>query len=77
MVIIPRQEGIVVSIARVSIHGDPYFDVVVADPENPADPDARLIARLGPEAIAGDPGPGDRVRVEGFLRMVTRIEKID
>ena len=77
MLITPGQEGIVVSIARVSIHGDPYVDVVIADPDSPTDPGSRLSARLGPEAIAGDLAPGDRVRVEGFLRMVTRIEKID
>jgi hypothetical protein len=76
MPIAPGQEGIVLSIAPLSIHGDEYVDVVIADPEAPDDPAARLSARLGPEAIVGDIGPGDRVRVEGFLSMVMRIEKI-
>jgi hypothetical protein len=76
MVIAPGQEGIVLSITQLSIHGDEYVDVVIADPEAPDDLAARLSARLGPEAIVGDIAPGDRVRVDGFLRMVTRIERI-
>lgn len=77
MIIVPGQEGIVVSIARVSIHGEEYVDVVVADSDAPDDSASRLTARLGPEGIVGDIVPGDRVRIEGFLRMVTRLEKID
>jgi hypothetical protein len=77
MIIAPEQEGIVLSIARVSIHGDEYVDLVIADWAAPDDPTARLSARLGPEAIVGEVGTGDRVKVKGFLRMVTRIEKID
>lgn len=77
MVIMPGQEGIVVSLARVSIHGDEYVDVVIADPDAPDDAERRIGARLGPEAIVGDIDLGDRVRIEGFLRMVTRIERID
>lgn len=76
MVIVPGQEGIVISVARVSIHGDEYVDVVIADPDAPDDVARRIGARLGPEGIAGDVAPGDRVRIEGFLRMVTRIERI-
>ena len=77
MVIAPGQEGIVISLARVSIHGEEYVDVVIADPEAPDDAAARLSARLGPEGIVGDVAPGDRVRIEGFLRMITRIEKVE
>jgi hypothetical protein len=77
MVIVPGQEGIVISLTRVSIHGDEYVDVVIADPGSPEDLESRIGARLGPEAIGGDVAPGSRVRVEGFLRMITRIEKVD
>lgn len=76
MVIAPGQEGIVISLARVYIHGEEYVDVVIADPEAPDDAATRLSARLGPEGIVGDVAPGDRVRVEGFLRLVTRVERI-
>jgi hypothetical protein len=76
MIITPGQEGVVISITAVSIHGDAYFDVVIARPDAPDDPASRLAARLGAEAVVGDVEPGDRVRVEGFLRLVTRIEKV-
>lgn len=77
MVIASGQEGIVLSLARVSIHGEIYFDVVIADPQAPDDAGARLTARLGPEGIVGDVQAGDRVRVEGFLNVITRLEKVD
>jgi len=77
MVIAPGQEGIVLSLARVSIHGDEYVDVVIADPDAPDDAAARLSARLGPEGIVGDVVPGDRVKVEGFLSLITRLEKVE
>jgi hypothetical protein len=70
MVIVPGQEGIVRALSRISIHGAEYVDVVIVDPS------AHLTARLGPEAVLGDVGMGDRVRIEGFLRMITRIEKV-
>lgn len=76
MVITSGQEGVVLSIGQVSIHGAEYVDVVIGDTAAPNDPGGRLSARLGPEAIVGDPRPGDRVRVEGFLSTVTRIERI-
>jgi len=76
MVIVPGQEGIVLSLARVSIHGDEYVDVVIADPDAPDDPSGHLTARLGQEAVIGDVGVGDRVLIEGFLRMITRVEKV-
>jgi hypothetical protein len=77
MVISSGQHGIVLSLAQVSIHGDAYFDVVIADSRARNDPAARLTARLGPEGIVGDVQPGDTVRVEGFLSVITRIEKVD
>jgi hypothetical protein len=76
MIIVPGQEGIVLSLARISIHGDEYVDVVIADPAAPDDPERRIAARLGPEAIAGSPGLGDRVRIEGVLGTVLRIERV-
>lgn len=76
MIIVPGQEGIVISLSRISIHGAEYVDVVIAAPDAPDEPERRIHARLGPEAISGEIAPGDRVRVEGFLSVVTRIERI-
>jgi hypothetical protein len=76
MVIVPGQKGVVRALSRISIHGAEYLDVVIADPAAPDDPDGYLTARLGPEAVVGDVVVGDRVLVEGFLRMITRIEKV-
>ena len=77
MVIVPGQEGIVRALARISIHGAEYLDVVIADPSAPDDAAGYLTARLGPEAVVGEVDVGDRVRIEGFLRMVTGIEKVE
>jgi hypothetical protein len=41
MLISPGQEGIVVSITPVSIHGDRYVDIVIADASRPDDPDGK------------------------------------
>lgn len=73
MIVEPGQEVLLVSIEPVSLHGDDYFDVVIADPEAPDDRGNRVRARLGAEAVEGNPAAGDRVRVEGFLQTVTRI----
>ncbi|HET6361646.1 MAG TPA: hypothetical protein VFH11_06265 [Gemmatimonadota bacterium] len=64
------------ALSRISIHGAEYLDVVIADPEAPDDPSGHLTARLGPEAVVGDVVVGDRVRIEGFLQMITGIEKV-
>ncbi|HUP18981.1 MAG TPA: hypothetical protein VM778_03405 [Gemmatimonadota bacterium] len=76
MIVEPGQEYVLVAIAPVSIHGDTYYDVEIGDPAGLDDPRRRLRTRLGPEAVEGDPAPGDRVRVEGFLQMVTRVARI-
>ncbi|MDX1660893.1 MAG: hypothetical protein R3326_03795 [Gemmatimonadota bacterium] len=73
MIIRSGQEAILVSIQAVTLHGDPYFDVVVADPDAADDPSAWIRGRLGPESVEGDPGPGDRVKLEGFLQTITAI----
>lgn len=75
MLIVPGQEGVVLSLVPVSIHGDRYVDVVleVAGPDG----GERLSARLGTEAVDDDLAPGDRVQIEGFLRTVTGLRKID
>lgn len=69
-------ERIVLALSPVSIHGADYVDVLLADPAAPEDAARALRARLGAEVIEGDPRPGDRVRVSGFLGTVLGIERI-
>lgn len=73
MIVEPGQEAVLVAIEPVSLHGDRYFDVVIGDLEAPDDPERFLRARLGPEAVEGDPKAGDRVKLDGFLQTVTKI----
>lgn len=75
MIVQPGQEYVLVRIDPVSIHGDPYFDVEIAEPAHPDEAGRHLRARLGPEAVEGRPAEGDRVHVEGFLQTITRIAK--
>jgi hypothetical protein len=70
------REYVLLGIAAVSIHGQTYYDVEIGDPARSGEGDARLGGRLGPEAVEGDPAAGDRVRVEGFLRTITRVAKV-
>ncbi len=76
MIVRPGQEYVLTGISPVGIHGDTYYDVEIAAPEDLDDPAGRLRGRLGPEAVEGDPAPGDRVRVEGFLQTIIRVVRI-
>jgi hypothetical protein len=67
------REAIVKHVQPVSIHGQISLDVQYAYPE---DPDGqRYIARLGPEAVAKDLEPGDRVLVHFMLGMATAVTR--
>lgn len=72
VLITPGLEAVLVSITRLSIHGDEYVDVVIVLPQDPA---SRLLARLGAEAVDEGLAPGDTVIVEGFLKTVTGLRK--
>ena len=76
VIVEPGREYVLLAIAAVSIHGQTYYDVEIGDPARRGERDARLGGRLGPEAVEGDPAPGDRVRIEGFLRTITRVARI-
>ena len=76
MMIEPGQEAILVKKTPLSIHGDVYWDIVIGDPTDPANPARQLGGRLGTESIDGDPEAGERGRGEGFLRGVTGISRV-
>jgi hypothetical protein len=68
------REATLTNLQQVSIHGQISLDLqfVLAD-----DPSGLVhTARLGPEAIAGDPRPGDRVRVDFTFGVVTALSRI-
>ncbi len=63
--------GTIISIQPVDIHGTRMLDVVY---KLDGETDARS-ARMGMEALYGEPHPGDRVRVHLLMNVVTRIDR--
>lgn len=67
------REGIVRHVQPVSIHGQISLDVHFARVE---DPDGQMeVARLGPEAVAPDLEPGDRIAVDYLLGVATSVRR--
>jgi hypothetical protein len=68
------RDGILKRIQPVSIHGQISCDVFFADVE---DPDGQThVARLGPEAIANNLEPGDRIQVEYLVGVAVKITRV-
>lgn len=67
--------ALVKRVQPVSIHGQISLDVYFVDPE---DPDGQVsLARIGPEAVAPNLEPGDRVELHYVLGAVTAITRPD
>ncbi len=67
------RDGILKRIQPVSIHGQISCDVVFADVD---DPDGQVhLVRLGPEAVSGDPEPGDRIQVEYLVGVAVKVTR--
>jgi hypothetical protein len=67
------REGILVRIQPLSIHGQVSLDVHYRF-EDDADGQVR-VARIGPEAVSAALEPGDRIRLEFLLGVVTSVTK--
>ena len=68
------RDGILRRIQPVSIHGQLSWDVFFADLE---DPEGQLhVARIGPEAVAGNIEPGDRIQVEYLVGQAIKITRV-
>ena len=68
------RDGILKRIQPVSIHGQISWDVFFADVD---DPDGQMhLARVGPEAMANNIEPGDRIQVEYLVGVAVRITRI-
>jgi hypothetical protein len=65
------RNGILRRIQPVSIHGQISWDVFFADVE---DPDGQVhLARIGPEAVASNIEPGDKIQVEYLVGVPIKI----
>lgn len=68
------RDGILKRIQPVSIHGQVSWDVFFTSPE---EPDGQVtVARLGPEAVANNLEPGDRIEVEYLVGQPVRVTRV-
>ena len=68
------REGILKRVQPLSIHGQVSWDVSFTDVE---DPDGQVhVARVGPEAVARNVEPGDRIQVEYLVGVVIKVTRV-
>ena len=68
------RDGILKKVQPVSIHGQISWDVLFTDVD---DPDGQVtVARIGPEAVAGNIEPGDRIQVEYLVGVAIRVSRV-
>ena len=58
----------------ISIHGQLSYDVHYSFDD---DPDQTHVARVGPEALAHGLQPGDRVRLDFLVGVVTQVSRLN
>ena len=68
------RDGILRRVQPVSIHGQVSWDVFFSDVE---DPEGQIhAARIGPEAVANNIEPGDRIQVEYLVGVPVKITRV-
>ena len=68
------RDGILKRIQPVSIHGQVSWDVFFTDVE---DPEGQIhLARLGPESVANNIEPGDRIQVEYLVAVPVKVTRV-
>ncbi len=68
------RDGILKRLQPVSIHGQIICDVFFTSLE---DPDGQVhVARLGPESVADNIEPGDRIRVEYLVGTAVKVTRV-
>ena len=68
------RDGILKRVQPVSIHGQISCDVFFTGVE---DPDGQIhVARLGPEAVADNLEPGDRIQVEYLVGVAVKVTRV-
>ncbi len=74
MIMSGSKDAVIEQVQLVDIHGTRLFDLLYRHDDNPA---ALLRARLGPEALYGEPRAGDRVHVSYLMGVVTGMARRD
>lgn len=68
------REAILRKMQPISIHGQISWDVYFTDAD---DPDGQVsVARVGPEAVSPRLEPGDRIRLDYVMGVVTAIHRV-
>ena len=68
------KDGILKRVQPISVHGQISWDVFFASVD---DPEGQLhLARIGPEAVAQNIEPGDRIRIEYLVGQPVRITRV-
>ncbi len=67
------RQGVLKRVQPLSVHGQVSWDVFFTDVE---DPEGQIhVARIGPEAVAHNLEPGDRIAVEYVVGVPIRITR--
>lgn len=68
------RDGILKRIQPVSIHGQISWDVFFTDID---EPEGQIhLARLGPESVANNLEPGDRIQVEYVVAVPVKVSRV-
>ena len=68
------RDGILKKVQPVSIHGQVSCDVYFADVD---DPEGQVhVARMGPEAIAHNIEPGDRIQIDYLVGVAVKVARV-
>jgi hypothetical protein len=67
------RDGILKRVQPISIHGQISCDVFFTDADDPDGP--THVARLGPEAVANNIEPGDRIQVDYLVSVAVKVTR--
>jgi hypothetical protein len=68
------RDGLLKRVQPVSIHGQVSWDVFFTDVD---EPQGQIhVARIGPEAVAQNLEPGDRIQVEYLMGVAIKITRV-
>ena len=68
------REAILRKIQPISVHGQISLDVHYVDPDD--ENEQVRVARLGPESVMPSLEPGDRIRLDFVLGVVTNVVRV-